>query len=162
MPTNVNNVDLTVLANVLYGLTAAVLSDMDNPGSWFDTEVQTLYKDITDVIIYELQSNLSSRPDLALLYYPSKYVFYWFTSRILQLLKSSDGQLKYTVMEKASNDLEALLRSNFTDTLIKSAIHDKTGLEYYDDFFGDGDTDPFGNVICLLFSASLNFFQVIP
>ena len=146
MPFNLNNIDLTVSTNVLYGLTAAVLSDMDNPDSWFDNDMQTLYQSIIDMITYELQLNFSSRPDLALTYYPSKFVFYWFTSRTLQLLKSSEGQLMFAVLEKASRDLEALLRSNFTDALVKSAIHDKSDKAYYDDFLGGGDKDLFGNV----------------
>ena len=155
MPFNLNNIDLTVSANVLYGITAAVLSDMDNPELWFDTDVQTLYQNTVDMIIYELQTNLSSRPDLALAYYPSKFVFYWFISRTLQLLKSSDGQIMYSVMEKASCDLETSLRSNFTDTLIKSAIHDKYGLAYYDEFLGDGDKDLFGNMFIILQCKSI-------
>lgn len=150
MPFNLNNVDLTVSANVLYGLTAGVLYKMDNPDLWFDADVQMLYQGIIDIIAYELQSNFSSRPDLALTYYPSKFVFYWFTSRTLQLLKSSDGQLNHTVLEKASHDLEALLRGNFTDNLIKSAIHDESGSAYYDDFLGDGDKDLFGNMFVIL------------
>ena len=146
---NLNNIDLTVSANVLYGITAAVLSDIDNPELWFDTNVQTLYQSIVDMITYELQSNLSSRPDLSLTYYPSKFVFYWFVSRTLQLLKSSDGQIMYPVMEKASRDLEILLRTNFTDTLIKSAIHDKSGLAYYDEFLGNNDKDLFGKTFII-------------
>jgi len=152
MPFNLNNIDLTVSANVLYGITAAVLSNMDNPDFWFDAEVQTLYQNIIDMITYELQSNLSSRPDLALTYYPSKYVFYWFTSRTLQLLKASDQPLMYAIMEKASRDLESLLRGNFTDALIKSAVHDKSGLVFYDDFLGNGDKDLFGNVVFIVCS----------
>ena len=143
---NTNKIDLTVSTNVLYGITAAVLSDIDNPELWFNADVQRLYQNTVDMITYELQSNFSDRPNLALAYYPSKFVFYWFTSRTLQLLKSSDGQIMYTVMEKASRDLEATLRGNFTDTLIKSAIRDKSGLAYYDEFLGDDDKDLFGNV----------------
>ena len=156
MPFNLNNVDLTVSANVLYGLTAAVLSDLDNPELWFDADVQMLYQSIVDMIIYELQSNLSSRPDLALTYYPSKFVFYWIMSRTLQLLKSSDRQIMYAVMEEASRDLETLLRSNFTDTLIKLAVHDEYGLAYYDEFLGDDDKDLFGNMFIVLLCKNIS------
>ena len=149
MQLNMNYVELTVSANVLYGLTAAVLSDIDNPESWFDNDVQTLYQSIVDMIIYELQSNLSSRPDLALAYYPSKMISYWFMSRTLQLLKSSDGQKMHPVLEKASHDLETSLRSNFTDTLIKSVIHDTSGLAYCDEFLGNNDKDMFGKVFII-------------
>ena len=156
IPLNVNNVDLAISANVLYAITAAVLSDMDNPASWFDTEMQAMYQGIVDMLIYELSSNLSSRPDLALPYYPSKYILYWVTSRALQLLKSSDGQLKYNIMEKASSDLETFLRNDFTDILIKLAVHDKSGLAYYDDFIGGGDKDSFGIMSCLYYFNIFN------
>ena len=151
MPFNLNSVDLTVSADILYGITAAVLSDIDNPELWFDASVQTFYWNIVDMITYELQTNLSSRPDLALSNYSSKMIFYWYVSRTLQLLKSSDGQTMYPVMEKASRDLETSLRNNFTDTLIKFVIHDTSGLAYCDEFLGNNDEDLFGNVTCLLF-----------
>ena len=150
MPFNINSIDLNLSANVLYGITAAVLSGIDNPELWFDADVQILYQSIIDFITYELQSNLSSRPDLALHYYPSPSVFYWFTSRTLQLLKSSDGQIIYPIMEKASHNLEILLRGNFTNTLIKSIVHDKSGLAYCDEYLGDGDKDLFGNMFIIL------------
>ena len=157
MPFNVNSIDLTVGANVLYGITAAVLSDIDNPELWFDIDVQILYQSIVDMIIYEMQTNLSSRPELALHYYPSKIVFYWFTSRTLQLLKAqSDGQIVYPIMEKTSRNLETLLRGNFTDTLIKLAVHDEYGLAYYDEFLGDDDKDLFGNMFIILLCKNIS------
>ena len=45
----------------------------------------------------------------------------------------------HPVIEKASRDLETSLQSNFTDTLIKSVIHDKSGLAYCDKFLGNND-----------------------
>ena len=66
VPFNTNKVNLTVSANVLYGITAAVLSDIDRPELWFDADVQTLYQSIVDMITYELQSNLSSRTALSI------------------------------------------------------------------------------------------------
>jgi hypothetical protein len=40
----------------------------------------------TSLIAHEMSTNLSSRPDLALTYYPSKFEFYWFVSRSYSLL----------------------------------------------------------------------------
>lgn len=40
----------------------------------------------TALVVYEIQTNLSSRPELSLTYYPSKFEFYWFVSRTFALL----------------------------------------------------------------------------
>lgn len=144
---NVNSVGLVIIVNVLYSLTAGVLSEMDNPDTWFDDDVQSLYSDCVDHVIYEVQTNFSSRPDLALAYYTAQYSAYWLMARTLQILRASDGQLKYSVMKKASQDLESLLRNDVTDTLLKLANHDESGLIYYDDFIGVGDVDSSGKII---------------
>ena len=111
MPFNINNVDLTVSVNVLYGLTAAVLSDMQDPNSWFDEEAQMIYLNTTSLVMYEISNNFSSRPDLALTYYPSVFNFYWFTSRILNLLNSYD-QLPYPVMQT----VREMMRSTMSES----------------------------------------------
>ena len=140
MPFNLNNVDLTVSANVLYGITAAALSNWT-----LGTLDGQMYSDIVDMLIYELSHNFTNRPDLALTYYPSKFVFFWFTSRTLQLLKAASlsRKLPFSRMDDALYDLESYLRSNFTDALLKEAIHDES-VAYYDDFLGGDDKDIFG------------------
>jgi len=40
----------------------------------------------TALVAHEIHTNLSSRPDLALTYYPSKFEFYWFVSRTFAFL----------------------------------------------------------------------------
>ena len=140
MPFNVPTTDLSVSADILYGITAAVFSDMNNPKVWFNDDLQEIYQNAVDLIVYQVQSNMTSRPDIALSYYPSKFVFYWFLSRLLLLFKSSDPHLMYPVMEKVSHDLETLLRGYLTDILVKSANHDKSGA-YFDEFLGKGDKD---------------------
>ena len=42
---------------------------------------QQIYMNTTSMIAHEIANNFTSRPDLALTYYPSKYEFYWFVSR---------------------------------------------------------------------------------
>lgn len=144
MPFNINNVDLTVSANVIYGLTSGVLSDLQDPKSWFDEEVQTIYDNTTLLIAYEISHNFSSRPDLALTYYPSMYNFYWFISRVLNLLNSY-GSLPYPVLERAKERLNKALREDVTSDLLKRAKTEKNQM-YFDDFLGDADTNIFGKI----------------
>ena len=142
MPFNVNNVDLTVSANVIYGMTAAVLANMSNPSHWFDTEAQMIYENTTDLIAWSIERNFSSRPDLALAYYPSVFNFYWFTARTLNLLASVDS-LPFPVLKRAKARLAGALRNTTTQVLLKSAKFEDN-MVYFDDFLGDADTDIFG------------------
>ena len=142
MPFNINNVDLTVSVNVLYGLTAAVLSNMEDPKSWFDDEVQTIYLNTTSLVMYEISNNFSSRPDLALTYYPSVFNFYWFTSRVLNLLNSYD-QLPYPVMQTVKEYMTTTLHGVGTEDILRRATKQDQYV-YFDDFLGVNDTNEFG------------------
>ena len=149
MPFGINNVDLTVSVNVLYGLTAAVLSDMQDPNSWFDDEAQMIYLNTTSLVMYEISNNFSSRPDLALTYYPSVFNFYWFTSRILNLLNSHD-QLPYPVMETVRERMNATLCGVGTEFILAQATRQDQYI-YFDDFLGVNDTNKFGKYKFLLY-----------
>ena len=93
-----------------------------------------------------MSHNFTNRLDLALTYYPSKFVFYWFTSCVSQLLKAASlvGKLPFYEMQNALNKLEPYSRNSLTNVLLKEAVYDKS-LAYYDDFLGGGDKDIFGN-----------------
>ncbi|XP_065912009.1 uncharacterized protein [Dysidea avara] len=138
MPSNVNNVVVPVAANVLYGLTAAALSNWTLPEDWFDSQ---LYLDTVDYIEYEITHNFSSRPDFSNLYYYSKIVTYWFVARITQLLKATDQKLPYTELNTALTTLEPVLRNNITEEILQQANHDENGLAYYDGYIGNNDVD---------------------
>ena len=142
MPFNINNVDLTVSTNVIYGLTAVLLSDMEDTTTWFDEEIQTLYDSTTTLLSWQIAHNFSSRPDLALTYYPSLFNFYWFTSRILNLLDSFD-KLPYPVLEVSRDRLSTALRDSATKDIVNRANYVEDSV-YFDEFLGDGDTDIFG------------------
>ena len=149
MPFNVNNVDLTVAANVIYGITAAILNDMQNPSDWFDKDLQGIYNDSVNLIAWQIERNFSSRPDLALTYYPSMFNFFWFTSRTLNLLASSPS-LPFTVMEDVLATLKTAMRVHATNSLLKKAVVENGSdhaVAYFDDFLGDGDTNIFGQLI---------------
>ena len=151
MPFHVNNVDLTVGANSIYGMTAAVLSNLTDSKEWFDEDLQVIYENTSSLITHMISHNFSSRPDFALTYYPSIYNFYWFTSRTLHLIRTyaSGHTLPYAVMERVLDRLSLTLRENVTADLLKRATTDKDGLVYFEDFLGNGDKNILGETVCL-------------
>ena len=143
MPFNINNVDLTVSTNVLYGLTAAVLAQLEGSETWFDDpDLQMIYENTSSLLAWEIERNFSNRMDLALTYYPSEYSFYWFTARTVNLLNSAD-ELPNSVMERVRDILTNALRDSATTTIVKSGIQDGEYV-YFDGFLGDADKDAFG------------------
>lgn len=147
MPFHVNNIDLTVGANVVYGITAALLGNLSPPNDreWFDEDVQMIYLNTTSLIAWMIHSNFSSRPDLALTYYPSIYNFYWFTSRTLNLLQSHSLPSRSPALTQVMLTLGPALRGNMTTDLLKRANTDEQGLVYFEDFLGNADKDISGN-----------------
>lgn len=144
MPFNLNNIDLTVGSNVVYGITSAVLANLSNPRNWFDSELQMIYENTTDLIAWSIERNFSGRPDLALVYYPSLFNFYWFTARTLNLLASnSSTQLPFPVMQRVKSRLSSVMRGYGTEAILKLATRESS-LAYFDDFLGDADMDVFG------------------
>lgn len=148
MPFHVNNVDLTVSANVIYGITSTILSKISDSKEWFDEDLQMIYDNTTDLMAWMIQRNFSSRPDLALTYYPSVYNFYWFTSRTLHILQtytSSGATLPYAVLTKVMRTLTSVMRGNVTVDLLKRATSDQDGSMYFEDFLGNDDRDILGD-----------------
>lgn len=46
-----------------------------------------MYSNIADLLYWAIRNNVPvSRPDIALLYYPSQFDFYWFNSRLVRLV----------------------------------------------------------------------------
>ena len=146
MPFHVNNIDLTVGTNVVYGITAALLSNLSlsDASKWFDEDVQMIYLNTTHLIAWMIRTNFSGRPDLALAYYPSIYNFYWFTARTLNLLQSHPLP-SFPVLTEAMEILAPALRGNMTADLLKRANVDEKGLVYFEDFLGNADKESSGN-----------------
>ena len=147
MPFHINNIDLAVSANVLYGITAAILNDLvPSPREAFDEEVQVIYENTTALITYIVETNFTGRPDLALDYYPSKYNFYWFLARTLNLLEAynSTKALPFPVLSKVKTSLAKTLRGTITDVLLKSYHEDSEGHIYYQEILGLNDTNASG------------------
>ena len=93
MPFSVNNVDLNVATNFLFGITNLVLHHPNRTyiENIFDDEMQKMYSDTVELLTFSINQDIISwRPDLALLYYPSIFDFYWLTSRVYSTLKNHD------------------------------------------------------------------------
>ena len=150
MPFNVNNVDVTVCANSIYGITSATIYDINGFQQEFldSPEFQQLYLNTTKFITWAIQTNYSSRPDLALVYYPSVYNFLWYTSRTLFFLENEldnvvDVKLKAIFLE-AKGYLQVAFEGAATDFLFKTVKYEDEKETYFDDFLGLNDTDVFG------------------
>jgi hypothetical protein len=91
-------------------------------------------RDITDFIVYAVEDAVDRRPDLILMYYPSKYDFYWFVGRlvgVLERMKSNDEDLLY-IKEKLSN----VMRGKGTDKIVGEKMVSKEGF-YWVEFLGN-------------------------
>lgn len=91
-------------------------------------------RDITDLLVYVLNDAIDRRPDLILMYYPSKYDFYWFVARILGLLErmhAYDDELIYI-----HNQLSTVMRGKATERILKEKLESKEGY-YWVEFLGN-------------------------
>lgn len=84
-----------------------------------------MMRDIADLLVYVLNDAIDRRPDLILMYYPSKYDFYWFVARILGLLERLriyDDELIYI-----QNQLRTVMRGKATERILKEKMESKEG-----------------------------------
>ncbi|ESO84294.1 hypothetical protein LOTGIDRAFT_236277 [Lottia gigantea] len=143
MPFNINNVDVTVSANVIYGITSSVLSGVVSPSILNDTGIQQILLNTTNMIAHECQNDLSDRRDLALTYYPSVLEFYWFVARTVFILNENakHNQLPHEALYKVLHKLEPVLEKHVTSVILKGAKSDGADRLYLEDFLGNGDFD---------------------
>jgi len=150
MPFNVNNVDLSVTANAIYGLLRHLI--MVNPDSaWFDAGLQSVIYHSAKLIEWSVTSGrITERHDLALLYYPPIYDFYWFVSRTLFLLDNNLQQADPAIQPflKQIQDIFAnTMRNAGTAQLLNMSNLEKSFLQDYyhwDDFLGMNDINILG------------------
>ncbi|RUS77973.1 hypothetical protein EGW08_014282 [Elysia chlorotica] len=146
MPFNVNNVDITVCANTVFGITSAVLSGLVSPKVLEDPEIAQIYQNTSALIAYEINTNISSRPDLALLYYPSQIEFDWFVTRTVAIMEEAmkTGPLPVQVMATVYETLKSATNHAMTTYILSQAKPVEKETFYFDDFLGDGDLTQFG------------------
>ena len=148
MPFDINNIDVSVAANGVFGLTAAILNGLVNADILDDPDIRQIYLNSSTLIAYMIETNFSSRHDLALLYYPSEFEFYWFVSRIFGELqrRSKEGPLPHPILETVRKLLDNVLHNHMTNAVLNATKRDRTDeTMYYDDFLGDGDLDKQNN-----------------
>lgn len=148
MPFNVNNVDVTVAANGIYGITNGVLSGLLPSSMLEDPDIQQIYLNTSAMIAHGIKTNLTNRKDLALTYYLSEYEFYWFVSRTFSKLQDySQYQRLHPVMKQVRDILREALCGRMTSSLLQSYITGEEGSAFFDDFLGDGDISSLNKTI---------------
>lgn len=83
MPFSVNNIDASVSINFLFGL----LYQMDQGEAIPSGEKRQMVRDVADMLVHVIEEVVAERPDILLLYYPSRFDFYWFVARTLAFLE---------------------------------------------------------------------------
>ncbi|KAL5014185.1 hypothetical protein ScPMuIL_008455 [Solemya velum] len=141
IPGNINNVDVTVAANAIFGITNGILTGLFNATLLDDADIQKLYLNTSTLISYEIMTNLSDRQDLALTYYPSEFEFYWFVARTFTQLERrfKAGALPHPAMETVRLLFGGALRGHAYEVIVNKSITDGNDKVYFDDFIGDGD-----------------------
>ena len=166
MPFNMNNVDVTVGANSVYGIASAAIYNINGFSDLFLASpkmIQT-YLNTTKFIAWGIRSNFSSRTDLAQVYYPSKYNFLWYSSRSLFLIENELQKLDPAngvddepflknlkrledVLSEARDYLKSVFEKDVTDFLLNAAVNESSGSTYFRDFLGLNDTNVFGHPV---------------
>ncbi|KAL8564292.1 hypothetical protein ACOMHN_050903 [Nucella lapillus] len=142
MPYQMNNVDVTVSANAIYGLTASVLSGLLPASLLEDPLIRQIYVNTTSMVASQISHRLYNRRDLELTYYPSVFEFYWFVSRTYSRLASASLSAKLPpVLREVLDILKPVLEGSMTDAVVSKAQSLTQDMIYFDDFLGDGDVD---------------------
>lgn len=123
MPFKTNNVDASVCANFLFGLAYQLISGEVQ----LTNELKQMMLDTTELLEYTVTNILSKRPTLILVYYPSKYDFYWFIARIVGLLKRNQGPAP---LDQIRTRLEALMKKTATPQIAANAIKNNAGYHW--------------------------------
>ncbi|CAF0987485.1 unnamed protein product [Rotaria sordida] len=145
MPFNLNNIDVTVGANVIYGITSAIIYDLVDFKDYFNQDMQTLYLSTASLIAWSIKNSMKNRPDLAQVYYPSHYNFLWYGSRSLFLLELARRQDKS--LPDVFNRVYSLLSDVYRSDVVKFfQDHVRSDKSSYDDFLGTNDTNIFGKL----------------
>lgn len=143
IPFKVNNIDMNVISNFLYGITNFILFRPQNK-SLIDQEMIEMIKDVKDLIYYVIENDIvCNRGDLSILYYPSKWDFFWMISRTLNLVKNElilSKKTNFDVYEKLLieifNDIEKLFEEK-TLIYFKKNIKEENDEVFITEFLGN-------------------------
>lgn len=155
MPFGVNNIDGSVAANVLFGITSSYLHDLaksskqsenfkcnQNP-IWFNNDTKKLYTDTSKMLNWIVENNIMSNPQLSrevLLYYPSVFDFYYFVARTSHLLENPTlfgvEQYEEPTLLKAREGFSNVLENSATNQLLAKS-NTVSGVNGYITFWDD-------------------------
>ncbi|XP_041377993.1 uncharacterized protein LOC121390277 [Gigantopelta aegis] len=141
MPFGINNVDVTVSANFLYGVTSSVLRGLQPTNILDDKQIQQIFLNTTSLIAYEINAEFIGRRDLALVYYPSLFEFYFFVARTYALLERTAkySKLPHPALVEVMSILAPVLKGKATHVILDQAKPLGDDMVFFDDFLGDGD-----------------------
>ena len=66
MPFDINNIDVSVAANGVFGTTSAILNGLVDADILDDSDIRQIYQNSSSLIECMIETNFSSRHDLAL------------------------------------------------------------------------------------------------
>lgn len=150
MPFNLNNVDVTVAANSIYGIASSTIFDINGFQNLFlqNSGLQQIFLNSTNFISWAIKSNFTNRPDLMQVYYPSTFNFLWYSSRTLFLLQNEIDYIKNPQLRSILSEAKAYLQDAFenaaTQRFFNEAKVDKNKHIYFEDFLGVNDTNILG------------------
>ncbi|EGG23300.1 hypothetical protein DFA_05432 [Cavenderia fasciculata] len=151
---NMNNIDLSVALNALFGIASAtrqyiVENNNNSCPPFFTQDIANICTSIADIVSWSIKSGRAfNRADIALVYYPSIYDYGWFASRIVSLLEEFEHPLYPSALEYAHDILLDALQQDVTDRLyhhVKLEIVEKKMYYFWDGFLGSQDTGASGN-----------------
>ena len=155
MPIHVNNIDLSVNTNSLFGLSQIMIIHPE----LITEEHLNLYASVSELVVWAIENEVVlKRPDIAILYYPSVYDFYWFSARVLSKLEKSAEKLPFAVMDDTRIKFAKVLREIGTYQIMALAKPDNMRI-YWEDFLGTNDSTPTGED--RLFSTALAINMLI-
>lgn len=141
IPFNINNVDVNVITNFLFGLTYFFLyNDPQETQKYLTPELIDLYTSTASYIVWcTVNSRVRERPDIGLTYYPSLYDFYWFFTRITFLLNNypKEKEFPFPEMESIASVFLNVSQNEITKEIFDLVNSTYVGYCYWDDFLGD-------------------------
>ena len=97
-------------------------------------ELAKMMVHISIFLEYTIERIINERPDIILLYYPSKYDFYWFVARIVHLLKRNKD--KVYPLPEIYERLSAVMKGAGKYNILKQAKK-KGNTNYWVEFIGN-------------------------
>ena len=166
MPFSVNNIDGSVVVNGLYGILSTIAAQPSKYALKITPDLIKLLKDSLDLVNDILEKDLlASHASSILLYYPSRYAFYYFVSRLVCWMDNTSNVA--TGLPRQLSEIweyRVLLRTSMqkygTPQMLTFKKDDaSSGVVYWDDFLGNGDLSP--NFEDRVFSSSMAFNALV-